>query len=72
MQLMLFPKRNNCINVTGCISISIAIINRSVIIIVIIIIIILNLHNERNLNPIPVQAFTGNTVLYMLIPQLFN
>ena len=41
MQLMLFPKRNNCINVTGCISISIAIINRSVIIIVIIIIVII-------------------------------
>ena len=40
MQLMLFPKRNNCIKVTGCISISIAIINRSVIIIIIIIIII--------------------------------
>ena len=41
MQLMLFPKRNNCIKVTGCISISIAIINRSVIIIIIIIIIII-------------------------------
>ena len=40
MQLMLFPKRNNCIKVAGCISISIAIINRSVIIIIIIIIII--------------------------------